>query len=249
MTQKQQQRLIGTLLLVFFIAVLAYIVLSKVSQTESDRQVPEDEPIQFSSVIEPVKDNDDDEAMEIDISSSEEAFVEIEPDVTGNSTSLPENFVTEPVQPEPETVAPEPAPVVPNSETTKAPEPKPEPVIPKADPAPKAPEPKPSPAPIENKPKPEPAPVPATTESSASAETASRWILQLGSFSVEANATSLKKQLEEIGYKPMIEQTRSAGNVIYRVRLQPNSDRATLEKTAESIRNKLNLNTQIFPYP
>lgn len=249
MTQKQQQRLIGTLLLVFFIAVLAYIVLSKVSQTESGRQVPEDEPIQFSSVIEPVKDNDD-EAMEMDISSSEEAFIDIEPDVTGNSTSLPENFVKEPVQPEPETVAPEPAPVAPKSETTpKAPEPKPEPVTPKAEPAPKAPEPKPSPAPIENKPKPEPAPVPAATESSASAETASRWILQLGSFSVEANATSLKKQLEEIGYKPMIEQTRSAGTVIYRVRLQPNSDRATLEKTAESIRNKLNLNTQIFPYP
>lgn len=247
MTQKQQQRLIGTLLLVFFIAVLAYIVLSKVSQTESGRQVPEDEPIQFSSVIEPVKDNDD-EAMEMDISSSEEAFIDIEPDVTGNSTSLPENFVKEPVQPEPETVAPEPAPVAPKSETTpKAPEPKPEPVIPKAEPAPKAPEPKPSPAPIENKP--EPAPVPAATEASASAETASRWILQLGSFSVEANATSLKKQLEEIGYKPMIEQTRSAGTVIYRVRLQPNSDRATLEKTAESIRNKLNLNTQIFPYP
>ncbi len=245
MTQKQQQRLIGTLLLVFFIAVLAYIVLSKVSQTESGKQVPEDEPIQFSSVIEPVKDNDD-EAMEMDISSSEEAFVEIEPDVTGNSTSLPENFVKEPVQPE--TVAPEPAPVVPKSEPApKAPESKPEPVIPKAEPAPKAPEPKPSPAPIEKKP--EPAPVPAATESSASAETTSRWILQLGSFSVEANATSLKKQLEEIGYKPMIEQTRSAGNVIYRVRLQPNPDRATLEKTAESIRNKLNLNTQIFPYP
>lgn len=247
MTQKQQQRLIGTLLLVFFIAVLAYIVLSKVSQTESGRQVPEDEPIQFSSVIEPVKDNDD-EAIEMDISSSEEAFIEIEPDVTGNSTSLPENFVKEPVQPEPEMVAPEPAPVAPKSETTpKAPEPKPEPVTPKAEPAPKAPEPKPSPAPIENKP--EPAPEPAATEASASAETASRWILQLGSFSVEANATSLKKQLEEIGYKPMIEQTRAAGTVIYRVRLQPNSDRATLEKTAESIRNKLNLNTQIFPYP
>ena len=47
MTQKQQQRLIGTLLLVLFIAVLAYIVLSKVSQTESGRQKVEEEPIQF----------------------------------------------------------------------------------------------------------------------------------------------------------------------------------------------------------
>jgi len=46
----------------------------------------------------------------------------------------------------------------------------------------------------------------------------------------------------------MIEQTRSAGTVIYRVRLQPNTDRSTLEKTAASIRQQLNLNTQIFPY-
>ncbi|HBX59053.1 MAG TPA: hypothetical protein DEG65_01970, partial [Methylophaga sp.] len=60
MTQKQQQRLIGTLLLVFFIAVLAYIVLSKVSQTESGRQEVEEEPIQFSSVIEPLQEKVDD---------------------------------------------------------------------------------------------------------------------------------------------------------------------------------------------
>lgn len=246
MTLKQQQRLIGTLLLVFFIAVLAYIVLSKVSQTESGRQVAEEEPIQFSSVIEPLKDND--EEMESDISSSEEAFVEIDPEVTGDSTSLPDNFVTEPVKPEPETVAPEPAPVVPKSETTpKAPEPKPEPVAPEPEPAPQTPEAKAAPTPVESRP--EPPSEPQTAQPSDSTETSSRWILQLGSFSVEANATSLKKQLEEIGYNPMIEQTRSGTTVIYRVRLQPNADRSVLEKTAESIRNKLKLNTQIFPYP
>ncbi|WP_292363202.1 SPOR domain-containing protein, partial [Methylophaga sp. UBA1464] len=97
---------------------------------------------------------------------------------------------------------------------------------------------------------PEPSPPPVSQpEPSTSADSASRWILQLGSFSVEANATSLKKQLEDIGYKPMIEQTRSGETVIYRVRLQPDADRATLERTAASIREQLNLNTQIFPYP
>ncbi|ODN67483.1 cell division protein DedD [Methylophaga muralis] len=246
MTQKQQQRLIGTLLLVFFIAVLAYIVLSKVSQTESGRQIQEEEPIQFSSVIEALQEaSDDDNDIGTDSISGDEAFIDIDPEVTDEST-VPapsiEPVVTAPatpVTPEPEVVAPKPAPVLPKP--TPAPAPTPTPV----------PEPKPAPAPVVEAPKPAPtpaAPVERTPEPTQ-AETASRWILQLGSFSVEANANSLKKQLEDIGYKPMIEQTRSGETVIYRVRLQPNADRAALEKTAESIRNQLNLNTQIFPYP
>lgn len=242
MTLKQQQRLIGTLLLVFFIAVLAYIVLSKVSQTESGRQIPEEEPIQFSSVIEAMQEtNDEDDDAGVDSISAEEAFIDIDPLQTNESTAptpSPEPVVTAPTPPvtaEPEVVAPPPAPVAP----------KPAPV-----PAP-APEPKPAPAPVVEAPKPAPTPAApvTTTPEPSQAEPASRWILQLGSFSVEANATSLKKQLEDIGYQPMIEQTRSGETVIYRVRLQPNADRAALEKTAESIRNQLNLTTQIFPYP
>lgn len=227
MTQKQQQRLIGTLLLVFFIAVLAYIVLSKVSQTESGRQEVEEDPIQFSSVIEPLQEKaDDDSDLETAMSSSE-AFVDIDPKVKDNTApQLPDAFVSEPVTPE--TVAPAPVPEAP-----------------KPAPAPKAPEPEPvveAPTPKISKPE-------AKTESTpAPAEANSRWILQLGSFSLEANAISRKKQLEELGYKPTIEQSRSGGTVIYRVRLQPSADRSALEKTAESIRNQLNINTQVFPY-
>jgi DedD protein len=246
MTLKQQQRLIGTLLLVFFIAVLAYIVLSKVSQTESGRQIPEEEPIQFSSVIEAMQEAADEDAeIEGDSTSAEEAFIDIDPQLTNESSvTAPstESVLTAPavtVKPEPEVVAPKPAPVIPKPAPT--PEPKPTP----------APEPKP--APIVEAPKPVPTPAPAVpavkAPEPAQTESASRWILQLGSFSVEANATSLKKQLEDMGYQPMIEQTRSGETVIYRVRLQPNADRAALEKTAESIRNQLNLTTQIFPYP
>lgn len=244
MTLKQQQRLIGTLLLVFFIAVLAYIVLSKVSQTESGRQVQEEEPIQFSSVIEAMQEAADEDAeLEGDSTSAEEAFIDIDPQVTNESSvTVPstESVVTAPttpVKPEPEVVAPKPAPVSPKLAPT--PETKP------------APAPEPKPAPIVEAPKPAPTPAApvTTTPEPTQAESASRWILQLGSFSVEANATSLKKQLEDIGYQPMIEQTRSGETIIYRVRLQPNADRAALEKTAESIRNQLNLTTQIFPYP
>lgn len=227
MTQKQQQRLIGTLLLVFFIAVLAYIVLSKVSQTESGRQEIEEDPIQFSSVIEPLQEKaDDDSELETAMSSSE-AFVDIDPKVKDNTApQLPDAFVSEPVTPE--TIAPAPVPEAP-----------------KPAPAPKAPEPEPvveAPAPKISQPEPKTEPTPAPAEAN------SRWILQLGSFSLEANAISRKKQLEELGYKPTIEQSRSGGTVIYRVRLQPSADRSALEKTAESIRNQLNINTQVFPY-
>ncbi|WP_084227465.1 SPOR domain-containing protein [Methylophaga nitratireducenticrescens] len=229
MTQKQQQRLIGTLLLVFFIAVLAYIVLSKVSQTESGRQEVEEEPIQFSSVIEPLQEEAGDDSELETASSAPEAFVDIDPEVTDDTApQLPDAFVSEPVTPEPENVAPAAVPEAP-----------------KPAPAPKAPEPEPAaeaPAPKVSQPEPE------TESTPAPAEANSRWILQLGSFSLEANAISRKKQLEELGYKPTIEQTRSGGTVIYRVRLQPNADRSALEKTAESIRNQLNINTQVFPY-
>ena len=226
MTQKQQQRLIGTLLLVFFIAVLAYIVLSKVSQTESGRQVQEEEPIQFSSVIEALQEETDDESLMGDETSlAEEAFVDIG---SADTESIPQSSVSD-------------KPVETDSSTEKTPEPE---IISEKP----APAPKPEPEPVAETPEPSPPPV-SQPEPSTSADSASRWILQLGSFSVEANATSLKKQLEDIGYKPMIEQTRSGETVIYRVRLQPDADRATLERTAASIREQLNLNTQIFPYP
>ena len=226
MTQKQQQRLIGTLLLVFFIAVLAYIVLSKVSQTESGRQVQEAEPIQFSSVIEALQEETDDESLMGDETSlAEEAFVDIG---SADTENIPQSSVSD-------------KPVETDSSTEKTPEPE---IISEKP----APTPKPEPEPVAETPEPSPPPV-SQPEPSTSADSASRWILQLGSFSVEANATSLKKQLEDIGYKPMIEQTRSGETVIYRVRLQPDADRATLERTAASIREQLNLNTQIFPYP
>lgn len=247
MTPKQQQRLIGTLLLVFFIAVLAYLVLSQVSKNESSRQIPVEDTIPFSSVIEPLGE-DSDEVQPSDTFPAEEAFVDIDANRTENSSQASNESEISDTQPEP---------VIEQTETE----------LPKAEPAPSsptAPEVKPEPSPTVA---PTPAPVadntsPASqaadnkqtessnqTAESTADENGSRWILQLGSFSVEANATSLKKQLEELGYKPMIEQTQSGSTVIYRVRLQPNQDRAALERTAQSIRNELNLNTQIFPYP
>lgn len=234
MTHKQQQRLIGTLLLVFFISVLAYFILSKVNQTESGRQVAEEESFPFSSVIEPLQEETD-SGTEIDTGPTlaEEAFVDIDPDATDKTSRPSTNPEIVGIQPQiiekiEDTVINPVSDVVSPGTTLVAPDTKPKP-------APK---------------KVKPAASPPTTQSNTTAEAASsQWILQLGSFSKEANATSLKKKLEDIGYKPMIEQFHAAGSLIYRVRLQPNSDRAVLEKAAKSIHNQLNLYPQIFAYP
>lgn len=247
MGQKQQQRLIGTLLLVCFIAILAYIVLSKVSQNEVLRQkTTAEKESEFSSLVEPIEERIDDEPVDPDaFSTNEEAFINLQANEPTNSApqiiEQQDKPASVPQQPVTKAEAPPAVEVKPVEEVVTTPpvvESKTTPAAPAERPAP-APEAKPEPA----KPVVASEPVPAPT-----AETAPQWILQLGSFSVEANATNLKKQLEDIGYKPMIEQTRSAGTVIYRVRLQPNSDRNALEKTAATIRQQLNLNTQIFPY-
>ncbi len=248
MGQKQQQRLIGTLLLVCFIAILAYIVLSKVSQNEVLRQTTTAEnESEFSSLVEPIEERIDDESVDLDaFSTNEEAFIDLPSDKPANSAPQPQIVdkqddrpASVPQEPVTKAEAPPAMEAKPAEEVVTTPpvaENKTTPAAPAERPAPEA--------------KPEPAkPVIASDPVLApTAETAPQWILQLGSFSVEANATNLKKQLEDIGYKPMIEQTRSAGTVIYRVRLQPNSDRNALEKTAATIRQQLNLNTQIFPY-
>ncbi|MEX0614835.1 MAG: hypothetical protein WD177_02895, partial [Methylophaga sp.] len=54
MTPIQQQRLIGAGLLVLLVAVLAYVVLSKVGQHQTEQSLELPEPIEFSSVIEPI---------------------------------------------------------------------------------------------------------------------------------------------------------------------------------------------------
>ncbi len=74
------------------------------------------------------------------------------------------------------------------------------------------------------------------------------WVLQLASFSVRENADALAKQLTAMGYDPMIETISSAGTLIYRVRLQPVADRSKLEKTAQTLSEKLNLSAQILQH-
>jgi cell division septation protein DedD len=72
--------------------------------------------------------------------------------------------------------------------------------------------------------------------------------LQVASFTVRKNADDLVTQLKQLGHEPVIKTGSSGGKAIYRVRLQPVSNRAELETTAKTLSDKLNLNPQIQQY-
>ncbi|PCJ31682.1 MAG: hypothetical protein COA90_05270 [Gammaproteobacteria bacterium] len=72
--------------------------------------------------------------------------------------------------------------------------------------------------------------------------TGKSWLLQLASFSVEANALKLQKQVILLGYSANIEHVDS----YYRLQIGPNKDKAALEKIAVVLKNKLQLQSQLI---
>lgn len=75
------------------------------------------------------------------------------------------------------------------------------------------------------------------------------WVIQLGSFSSQENATGLVQQLQMEGYPAFVEQLTSGGSVVYRVRVGPEVLRADAEKTLDNLRTKLNLDGIVLRYP
>lgn len=236
MTQIQQQRLIGAALLVGLIVLLAYFVLSKVGDNQAEQQLSLPEPIEFSSIIEPLDDTID----------STEAFVDAdlltaEPDekvVAQSDDTQPETVTQQPVAPP---AAPAPAP-----ETVPAPAvPAAEPEVEAPAPAASQPEPKPEETATRATPPPAAAPAPATAPA-ASDPQATTWFIQVGSFSVQKNANDLKEKLEQLNLQPYIENSQTSSGLIYRVRLPASQDRSELEAISARIQQELNLSPQII---
>ena len=224
MSPIQQQRLIGAGLLVLFIAVLAYLVLSKVGEHERQQTLEIPEPIEFSSVIEPI-----DEGVETFV--DDETMVDA--DTQQSIVAVPSVPVVEPAPaPKPEVaLAPKPAPA-----------PAPEPIKPEPKPEVVAPAPAPKPAPVVEQKAPE---APKPTSTTTPTKSGDSWLIQLGSFSVQANAQALKAKLEQMGYKPYIESTQTASGQIYRVRLPAVSDRSQADATAAKIKQQ-GMNAQVI---
>ncbi|MDX1572669.1 MAG: SPOR domain-containing protein [Methylophaga sp.] len=236
MTPIQQQRLIGAGLLVLLVAVLAYVVLSKVGQHQTEQNLVLPEPIEFSSVIEPIA-GDGAEAVQ----NSGEAMVDADLQQTttaedrviaGYDIETP-HAASDPAQPAEPLVAETTnnKPVV----TTETPPPQPmqrstaqaQTIAPEA--ASKNTD----------------TPTVVAEPNAGTVATGERWLIQLGSFSVQKNAQSLKAEAEKLGYKPYIENSQTGAGPIYRVRLPAMATRTQADDTAARIEKQLKIKTQV----
>lgn len=97
------------------------------------------------------------------------------------------------------------------------------------------------PEPVESATTPKPAvvkqspPKAAVKTAAVPAITPGTWNLQVGSFSQQANATSLRDRLKKSGYQASMQELKGANGPVYRVLIGPVSDR----QAAEKLRNKL----------
>jgi len=72
--------------------------------------------------------------------------------------------------------------------------------------------------------------------SAAEAPTSGRWAVQLGTFSKEANAQRLVKQLRDQGQSAFVMPLKSSGGTLYRVRIGPMKDRASAEAALRELK-------------
>jgi DedD protein len=61
------------------------------------------------------------------------------------------------------------------------------------------------------------------------------WVLQVGSFSQQGNAASLRDRLKKSGYQVFVQEVKGTGGTVHRVLIGPVSDR----QTGEKLRDKL----------
>lgn len=109
------------------------------------------------------------------------------------------------------------------------------------------PEPAPEPAPA---PAPEPAVEPAPAPPPAAASTpASGWVVQVASFSQQANAERLRDQLQARGYKAFVESASTGGGTTWRVRVGPVPERPAAEKIQGEIAKVFDLKGLVAEYP
>lgn len=236
MTPIQLQRLIGAGLLVLMVAVLAYVVLSKVGQHQTEQTLELPEPIEFSSVIEPINGDgvetvqSDDEAMvDADLQQTITAEDMVIADNGAETTQTEAEAAKSTEAPAAETATDKSAST---SETPSA-QPLARPSAAAETTAPEA-----AASHSDN-------PTVVSEPNAATNITGDRWLIQLGSFSVQNNAQTLKAEAEKLGYKPYIENSQTDKGPIYRVRLPEIASRAQADDIAARINTQLNIKTQV----
>ncbi len=236
MTPIQQQRLIGAGLLILLVAILAYVVLSKVGQHQAEQSPEMPEPIEFSSVIEPINE-DRIETVEVDSEAMVDADLQESTSPQVSVVAANDSEATETDAESAETVnslsTETKAKPAETSETETPAQPVDRPVAQAETTAPEA-----NANNTEN-------PTVVSEPNAGTATGGDRWVIQLGSFSVQSNAQSLKSEAEKLGYKPYIENSQTDKGAIYRVRLPSVASRAQADDIAAKINVQLGTKAQV----
>ena len=164
-----------------------------------------------------------------DSSTSKQASSSTSSQTATSSTPKPAPVTTAAVAPAKASPAPQPA---------AKPEPKP---APKPEPAPAAkPAPKPEPKPAASAPPPEVSDKPALA-------TRGDWLVQVGSYSNQANAESMRKKLEGKGYRVIVTTAQVSGKSYHRVRVGPYPTKPDASGAAENLKKLLGQNVAVVP--
>ncbi len=72
------------------------------------------------------------------------------------------------------------------------------------------------------------------------------WTAQLASFTVKANADALAEKVKSQGYDVEILTSKSGNKTVYRVRLEAETNKASVEQKAARLKNSLKLSPQVL---
>ncbi len=78
---------------------------------------------------------------------------------------------------------------------------------------------------------------------------ATAWVVQLGSFSSQENATTLNLKLREAGYPSFVEPVKRQSGIAYRVRVGPELLRSDALKLAEKLLENMQIEGIVIRYP
>ncbi len=95
---------------------------------------------------------------------------------------------------------------------------------------------------------PEPAPTPAPPAAAARRAETAAWAVQLGAFSTRDKAEGLVAELRSRGYAAFVLEYRGGGQLLHRVRVGPEQDRARAVAIAERLR-KDGFQPVVAPHP
>lgn len=91
-----------------------------------------------------------------------------------------------------------------------------------------------------------------TTEKAAiktNKQVASAWVVQLGSFSQQGNAMTLKEKLIKNGFKAFVEKSITHDMTSYRVRVGPEVNREDAVRLQQEIEQKMNMKGLVLKHP